>query len=111
MSAPATSPTIWEIALQKHNAARAEIDVHFQVCGCIERPCVLATELLITAMQAPRFPTGIDVIRAGVCPIGGMAPLACFFCSYGHMTECHYPDDCETARCGHYEAEERRNGE
>jgi len=28
--------------------------------------------------------------------------MACMFCQCGHMTECHYPHDCETAGCSHY---------
>lgn len=27
---------------------------------------------------------------------------AAFFCQTGHLTECHYPMDCEGAECGHY---------
>jgi hypothetical protein len=28
------------------------------------------------------------------------------FCQYGHMTECHYPHDCEAAMCGHYQVQD-----
>lgn len=29
------------------------------------------------------------------------SPVAAFFCSVGHMLECHYPYDCVTAGCSH----------
>ena len=41
----------------------------------------------------------------GECPIGRTSPMACMFCPYGHMTECHYPLDCEEAECSHYQQE------
>lgn len=28
-------------------------------------------------------------------------PMAAFWCQTGHMLECHYPYDCQTAACGH----------
>jgi len=30
----------------------------------------------------------------------GMAPM---FCPFGHLTECHYPMNCEQAQCSHLE--------
>ncbi|MBD3215187.1 MAG: hypothetical protein GF311_21450 [Candidatus Lokiarchaeota archaeon] len=38
---------------------------------------------------------------------------ACFhFCSYGHMTECHYPYTCESEYCQHYrESREKKRKE
>ncbi len=30
-------------------------------------------------------------------------PMMQMLCSFGHMTECHYPDDCEEAQCSHLE--------
>lgn len=30
-------------------------------------------------------------------------PMACMLCQFGHMTECHYPLDCEEAQCSHLE--------
>jgi len=27
--------------------------------------------------------------------------LQAFFCAYGHMTECHYPQTCREANCSH----------
>jgi len=50
---------------------------------------------------ATEYPAGIALIRAGKCPKGGLTPMACMFCMCGHMLECHYPDDCETAQCSH----------
>lgn len=32
-------------------------------------------------------------------------PLAAMFCPYGHMLECHYPVNCETANCSHFQRE------
>lgn len=48
---------------------------------------------------------GVTKSMRGECPLGGANPMACMFCSYGHMTECHYPSTCEEARCSHYLAE------
>jgi len=36
------------------------------------------------------------------CPIGAVSPMACMFCPYGHMLECHHPYTCEEAECNHY---------
>ena len=41
----------------------------------------------------------------GQCPIGGTSPMACMFCHYGHMTDCHYPATCEEADCSHHQEE------
>lgn len=41
----------------------------------------------------------------GECPIGGLSPVSCMFCEFGHMTDCHYPLDCEEANCSHYQQE------
>jgi len=33
--------------------------------------------------------------------------MKCFFCQFGHMTECHYPHTCdEREYCNHYKEEE-----
>jgi hypothetical protein len=45
---------------------------------------------------------GIYKILSGTCPRGSTSPIACTFCMTGHMTECHYPNSCETAMCSHY---------
>lgn len=29
-------------------------------------------------------------------------PLEAMACPWGHMTECHYPMDCEEAQCSHF---------
>jgi len=49
-----------------------------------------------------RFPTGILTIERRECKVGGLNPMACMICSYGHMLECHYPHTCEEAECSHY---------
>lgn len=50
-----------------------------------------------------KFEPGIVRIEAGECPKGAKSPIQCQFCIEGHMTECHYPMDCEQAKCSHYE--------
>ena len=50
-----------------------------------------------------RFPTGIGRIERGECKAGGLNPMACMFCSYGHMLECHFSLTCEEAECSHYQ--------
>ncbi len=52
-----------------------------------------------------RFPTGIGRIEGGECEAGALNPMACMFCPYDHMLECHYPYTCEEAECSHYEQE------
>lgn len=47
-------------------------------------------------------PTGIGKIDRGECPTGATSPMACMFCPYGHMLECHFPLTCEEAECSHY---------
>ena len=32
--------------------------------------------------------------------------MKCMFCQFGHMTECHYPHDCDSEYCNHYKEEE-----
>jgi len=48
------------------------------------------------------YPSGIELIERGKCPIEAIQPIACMFCNFGHMTECHYPLNCEEAICSHY---------
>lgn len=50
------------------------------------------------------YPQGIDLIKEGKCPIKVATPIGCTFCRFGHMTECHFPKNCEDARCSHWEA-------
>ena len=42
---------------------------------------------------------------SGQCPMGGTSPMACMFCQFGHMTDCHYPLTCEQANCSHCQSE------
>jgi len=53
---------------------------------------------------------GATKIATGSCPLGGANPMACMFCAYGHMTECHYPLTCEEAKCSHYQQELEAGG-
>lgn len=53
---------------------------------------------------------GIVKTSTGQCPLGKAGPMACMFCSYGHMTNCHYPATCEEAHCSHYQQELEAEG-
>lgn len=64
--------------------------------------CAAWPGLLEMAMDAHEFPTALDVIGAGECPRKAETPVACFLCSWGHITECHAPQTCAEAKCGHY---------
>lgn len=49
-----------------------------------------------------KYEPGIVKLKNGTCEIGAKSPLACTFCNFGHMLECHYPiDNCEEAQCSH----------
>ncbi len=52
------------------------------------------------AIEKP-YPAGVDLIRTGKCPRAALNSMACMFCPFGHMTECHYPMTCEEAQCSH----------
>ena len=41
---------------------------------------------------------GISGNEKCVCP----SPIHAMACPWGHMTECHYPQDCEEALCSHF---------
>ena len=49
-----------------------------------------------------QYPTGVGQIDRDDCPLYVYTPTGCMFCEYGHMLECHYPWDCETANCSYY---------
>jgi hypothetical protein len=55
--------------------------------------------------KTSRFPTGAGKIDRGECELGSLNPMACMFCSFGHMLECHYPHTCSQAECSHYQRE------
>jgi len=48
---------------------------------------------------------GVVKTATGQCPLRGAAAMACMFCQYGHLTDCHYPRTCEEANCSHYQEE------
>lgn len=48
-----------------------------------------------------KYEPGIVKIKTGTCQIGAKSPIACQFCNFGHMLECHFPHDCATAECQH----------
>lgn len=48
---------------------------------------------------------GLTKIETGQCPLGAVSALACSFCMFGHLTDCHHPFDCEEANCSHYQAQ------
>ena len=47
----------------------------------------------------------ITKINERRCPLDKVSVMACWFCPYGHATECHYPLECDEAECSHYERE------
>lgn len=51
-------------------------------------------------------PSGVGRMDRGECPLGGINAMACMFCPYGHMLECHYPLTCDEAECSHYKSEQ-----
>lgn len=54
------------------------------------------------AKEAGRnYPMGINLVEQDKCPKGARNPMACFYCTQGHMLECHYPLDCSEAECSH----------
>ncbi len=50
-----------------------------------------------------KYEPGIVRIKTGTCPMNAnnIHPLSCMFCQKGHLLECHFPDDCATAKCSH----------
>ena len=54
--------------------------------------------------------TGAIKTMTDQCPLGKTDPMACMFCRYGHMTNCHYSKTCEEANCSHYQAEMEAEG-
>ena len=43
-----------------------------------------------------------------VCPKNNdqtVPMVSCMFCSFGHMTECHYPNYCDPSVCDHAKEE------
>ena len=71
----------------------------------LEEPAVYWPDLHPDAKKPQRFPAGVDRIQRGECPHEGLTPMACMFCVYGHMLECHHPYTCEEAKCSHYQVE------
>lgn len=63
--------------------------------------CNLAGEQQPVVIEHRSYPEGALLIQFGLCGIGAPTPMSCMFCAYGHMTECHFPLDCRTARCEH----------
>ncbi len=48
-----------------------------------------------------KYEPGLVRIKTGTCPMKGSNPMSCMFCPVGHMLECHWPNNCEKARCSH----------
>ena len=51
-----------------------------------------------------RYESGKAKIDSGRCPIGASNVVACMFCTFGHMLECHHPLNCREANCEHWQA-------
>jgi hypothetical protein len=54
---------------------------------------------------------GVIKTTTGQCPLDHTSPMACMFCHYGHMTNCHYPLSCAEANCSHFQEEVANAGE
>lgn len=52
-------------------------------------------------MLLGKYEPGFIKIQEGYCPINANNPMACTFCQFGHMLECHYDMTCEEAKCSH----------
>lgn len=50
-----------------------------------------------------KYEPGFIKIQEGYCPMNAVSPMACAFCHYGHMLECHHPMTCSQAKCSHLE--------
>ena len=89
----------------------------FNVAKAIEDTEKVLVDAGIPAEEAKRqateqvFSMGVTKTLQGDCPRGGASPMACMFCQFGHMTDCHYPLTCEEADCSHHQEETRDAGE
>lgn len=86
----------------------ANLEMHFGGAGAAAAIAHSDVVQISPAPRAPRFPAGTDLITAGLCPIKTerTLPMACLFCEFGHLMECHYPARCADARCSHYEMQQ-----
>ncbi len=50
-----------------------------------------------------KYAPGILKIRFSRCPLHAINEMACMFCDFGHLLECHYPKNCWDANCSHLE--------
>lgn len=48
-----------------------------------------------------KYEPGFIKIKEGYCPLNAKSPMACTFCHFGHMLECHHPMTCSQANCSH----------
>jgi hypothetical protein len=64
-------------------------------------PVIRAKVAPVVVLMTGPYPFGVDLIAVGECPKGATSPIACLFCSTGHMLECHYPMTCSQAQCSH----------
>ncbi len=48
-----------------------------------------------------KYEPGFLKIQEGYCPVNAKNPMACMFCQFGHMLECHHPMTCDQAECSH----------
>lgn len=77
---------------QLRTQARREQFAGISLVDGVETPVVLTYK---------GYPHGAAMIKYGLCGIGATHPGGCFFCQFGHMTECHFPLDCKQAACSH----------
>lgn len=97
--------TIWQQAAADHTAARDAMIAHLEKCQhCAGHEyCADGLVLITEAASRGKYPAGIDVIHQKQCPIHATSGMGCMFCTFGHMTECHYPQRCVEADCTHLE--------
>lgn len=98
-----TELNLWQQANEEHKTVLRAVLTHRDSCEACRnyRECSANDHLMLLLVCSPKYPAGMDVIRAGKCPLGFSLPSACFSCTRGHMTECHFPLTCEQAQCEH----------
>ncbi len=86
-------------------AAEPQEVKHFEYCTIGESR---KWEVAYNEADKDDYPYGNEYPGPGKNPECKCYPnmIAAHFCSYGHMTECHYPMTCREAECAHWEIEQ-----
>lgn len=109
--------TIFERAKERKQQKLSDLLTHIEKCAVCataawyassrrEREiawpkCEEGERLILLSLHCSGYPSGVDVVIANECPLGNVNPMACLDCRVGHASECHYPNDCQTAHCAH----------